>query len=71
MIQRTREVIKEVRKEKSFTRRSASPSTNTTSCEIGARVAGPTDHRFELSFNLRDALWLATMLNVFQRTPTS
>lgn len=28
---------------------------------------GPADHRFELSFNLRDALWLATVLNAFQR----
>jgi alpha-N-arabinofuranosidase len=67
MIQRTRQVIKEVLAEQKLNKEIGIAFNEYNIVRDWSSGAGPGDHRFELSFNLRDALWLATVLNLFQR----
>lgn len=67
MIQQTRAVIQAVRAELKLTKEIGIAFNEYNIMRDWSSGAGPSDHRFELSFNLRDALWLATVLNLFQR----
>jgi alpha-L-arabinofuranosidase len=67
MIQQTRDVIEEVRAELKLTKKIGIAVNEYNIMRDWSTGAGPDDHRFELSFNLCDALWLATILNLFQR----
>lgn len=67
MIQETRSVIEEVLTEQKLNKQIGIAFNEYNIMRDWSSGAGPTDHRFELSFNLRDALWLATVLNLFQR----
>ena len=67
MIQKTRSVIEEVRAKLKLDKQIGIAFNEYNIMRDWSTGAGPTDHRFELSFNLRDALWLATVLNLFQR----
>jgi alpha-L-arabinofuranosidase len=67
MIQQTRHVIEDVRAELKLTKKIGIAVNEYNIMRDWSTGAGPGDHRFELSFNLRDALWLATVLNLFQR----
>lgn len=67
MIQQTHEVIKEVCAEQKLNKEIGIAFNEYNIVRDWGGLFGPADHRFELSFNLRDALWLATVLNVFQR----
>jgi alpha-N-arabinofuranosidase len=66
-IQSTLETIDAVVKEKGISRPIAVAFNEYNIVRDWSSGRGPSDHRFELSFNLRDALWLAQTLNAFQR----
>jgi alpha-L-arabinofuranosidase len=71
MIQRTRGVIEEVLAEQNLHKEIGIAFNEYNIMRDWSSGAGADDHRFELSFNLRDALWLATVLNLFQRNADS
>ena len=67
MISQTRAVIETVRSEQKLNKEIGIAFNEYNIVRDWSTGLGPDDHRFELSFNLRDALWLATVLNLFQR----
>jgi alpha-N-arabinofuranosidase len=67
MIQQTRHIIEAVCTEMKLDKKIGIAVNEYNIMRDWSSGAGPGDHRFELSFNLRDALWLATVLNLFQR----